>query len=146
METSNIKNAMNKYGKDTIVAIAKRLKNMGAYSSGKLVKSLSYILGDGVKELMVNIASEDYIKNIEEGRKPNSKLPPTKSLTQWMARKGIPESAKFAIAKNIAKYGIKARPFLKDILKSGEDELISDIEDGFEEDINDWIDNNINNK
>ena len=64
----------------------------------------------------ISIYLPDYSKYIESGRKPNLKQPPFKVILTWVKRKGFTgnlNSIAFAIAKSIAKNGIRPRPFLE---------------------------------
>ncbi len=81
---------------------------------------------------MINILFNDYIKYIENGRKPNSgEAPPISDLREWAQRKGIPTTndVLYAIAQTIKKQGIAPRPILA--------RLEQQIEDSF---ANQWAD------
>ena len=147
METKNTKIALNKFGKKTVADIAAQLKRLKADSSGRLIRSLNYKLKEGIDEMNVNFEALDYFNNIEDGRKAGSKMPPPDSLTQWLKTKGIPESAKFAIAKSIGKFGIKPKPIMSEVLKSNNNKKEFDnLAYAIGNDILAWIDKNIIDK
>lgn len=146
MELKATEKAIDKYGKDVVVNLIAKLKQMDANSSGRLINSLSYQLKEGVEQLQIELIGEDYFNNIEMGRRPGS-VPPLAAITKWAQLKGIPRSAAFAIAKHIGKFGIKPRPMLAEIIKKTERQNEINIENALEKDVEKYIDNNIiNNK
>lgn len=140
----NTEKAINLYGKELIANLIFKLKSMNAYSSGKLVNSLSYKLVDTVEGISGQLEGEDYFNNIEFGRRPG-KMPKLSDIERWCAIKGIPRTAAFQIAQHIGKFGIKPRPMLDEIIRktSKEDEK---VELGLEKDIENFIEKNIINK
>lgn len=54
----------------------------------------------------------DYYRVMEEGRRPNGPMPPVASIQKWLNRKGLPHNP-FAVAKSIARRGIKGRFFMR---------------------------------
>jgi hypothetical protein len=52
--------------------------------------------------LLVN----DYLTWVDRGRKPGT-YPPIQAIQRWVAIKGIPKEAAWAIRRNIFKFGIK---------------------------------------
>lgn len=64
-----------------------------------------------------------YGKFIDSGRKKNSRMPPIAAIIDFIRHKKITstslseESLAYAIAKSIAKKGIKARPFIEELGK-----------------------------
>jgi len=97
---------LKKYGNNFVSIIAKELLKSGKNASGKLIKSLKAELKPVAETINIVIKSEDYLKYVDEGRKPGS-YPPISALSKWVRIKNIPQSAVFAIAKNIFKFGIK---------------------------------------
>ncbi len=71
----------------------------------------------------ISISLPDYAQYVDSGRKPNSKQPPIRPLINWLKRKGITgdlNSIAFAIAKTIARRGIRARPFIAEASSNAE--------------------------
>lgn len=73
----------------------------------------------------INISMPLYGLFIDSGRKPNSKMPPPKSLYNWLEKKGIPLEAAYNIARSIGKKGIPAKPFIEKSINT--DKLAEDI-------------------
>lgn len=124
-----------------------KLKANGVYATGKLYNSVDFKLT--VKEEGVDLffTALDYWINIEEGRKPNSKMPNVAEIRKWMVVKNIPTKPglDFVIARSIAKKGIKPQPFLRETiveLKS----FIPSIKLALEKDLDSYVENNIKNK
>lgn len=99
------------------------------------ISSLSIIGRVGVGSYLSNV---EYPKVMEFGRKPGSKIPPTKSdspLTAWVKKKllqGEKNEAKvrrvtFLVARKIARQGIKPREYLK----KGFEKSLGDVKDYF---------------
>lgn len=119
-------------GKESAITYKKNLKEKKKIASGKLYNSINYrleITDTGVKLYFV---AEKYYINIENGRKPNSKMPPIEVIQRWMKIKNIAYDkndlitfkngykiprATLYIAKKIGSKGIKPSPFLRDIKK-----------------------------
>lgn len=92
-------------------------------ATGKLIKSIDYkiIANESqrlVRFLEIQIVAEDYLKNVNDGRRPGAKMPPPKKLDKWIVAKGIAprdkkgkllprKSLQFLIARGIQKNGIK---------------------------------------
>jgi hypothetical protein len=60
----------------------------------------------------INVFGSKVFEYIEQGRPPNSKMPPQGSLLEWMSARGITGS-EFAIRKSIAKKGIPPTPIIE---------------------------------
>ena len=58
------------------------------------------------------IEGEDYLKYVDEGRKPG-KYPNIGELKKWARIKGIPDKAVFPIANSIFRFGIKPTHILQ---------------------------------
>jgi hypothetical protein len=50
--------------------------------------------------------ANDYLKYVDQGRKPGT-YPPIQAIQRWVAIKGLPKEAAWAIRTNIFKFGIK---------------------------------------
>jgi len=110
------------------------------YSTGQstdlssTVRTNVTVTGKGSVRFTLSMA--DYYRFIEEGRKPNSKQPPTKPIEKFIRKRGLKleppkklkgkrrqasfdtriKSLAFVIARSIGKKGIKARPFVSKIV------------------------------
>ena len=117
MDNKELKIAVDKFGLETVTAIAAALRAVGADNSGQLINSLRAELKDLGQNLEMLINAKGYFNVIEKGRLPG-KQPPLSDIVQWVKSKGLPEAAAFPIAKNIGKFGIKPRPILRQIIES----------------------------
>jgi len=73
---------------------------------------------------------QDYIQNLDRGRKPGARKVPLQAILKWLKKIGRPSTnaLAFRIQKSIYKRGIKPREFIaKAFLKM--DEEIGDISD-----------------
>jgi hypothetical protein len=93
-------------------------------ATGKLIRSIDYrvVINETkllVRDLEVRILAEDYLRNVDEGRKAGSKMPPPSKLDKWIVARGIAprdkkgklvprKNLQFVIAKGIQKRGIPA--------------------------------------
>lgn len=127
----------------------KKLLDNDVIATGNLVDSVAVTYRQKGSWFEVLIRLEDYWKNIEYGRRPNSMFPPVDQILQWVQIKPIipiqdslgripsEKSLAFLIGRKIASDGIKAKPYLTETveqaLKKFELELIqalqADIED-----------------
>lgn len=117
MEYNHLEAALIKIGEAIKSQYKAKLKSGRAYATGRLYNSIDYrldITDDGAKLVF---EAENYYLNIEQGRKAGMKMPSIAIIRKWMIRKGIPDenNRAYLIARNIAKKGIKAKPYLKEI-------------------------------
>lgn len=89
------------------------LKNYQLQDSD-LVKNITIQLKDNFFTFML----PDYAEYVESGRRANSKMPPNDAIVAWCREKGIPtdNSTVWKIRQAIARNGIKARPFIDQLL------------------------------
>jgi hypothetical protein len=119
MTTEELNNAVNKFGIETVTALATALRSVGADNTGRLINSLRTELRDTGEGLEMMIIGNGYFDIVDKGRLPG-KQPPLADIVAWTKSKGLPESLAFPIAKNIGKFGIKPRPVLKQVVESNE--------------------------
>lgn len=92
-------------------------------------------------ELTVRIPAHGLYVN--DGRRPNSKMPPAKPIAEWMQAKGIDAKALYPIRRKIGKVGIQPRPFFHyfydkldilylDIARSLGEEVVGILKDNIE--------------
>jgi len=94
------------FGKSYVEQLILHIKKAGKNSSSRLVNSVDYRIQVTAEEIRILVESEDYLKYVDEGRKPGS-YPPINAISRWANLKGIPQTAVFPIARSIYKYGIK---------------------------------------
>lgn len=130
---SELKKAIDKLGKEYISELSKQLIKADKVASGKLLRSLKYEVVEVLNNLMVRVKSEAYLSIVDKGRRPG-KMPPISPIKKWIQIRRIKPDKKmsdnqlaFAIAKSIAKKGIKPTGVLdktiKQILKNKTDIL-----------------------
>jgi len=85
-------------------------------ATGRLVQSFNYRLRDTALAIQTEIYALDYLKYVDEGRKPGT-YPPIKPLLQWARVKGLPDGVAYGAQKNIYKYGIKPTNVIKKATK-----------------------------
>jgi hypothetical protein len=125
---NNLKEALNIFGDEYITELTKQLIQLDKVATGKLLKSLDYEVIEKVKgQFEIIIKAQDYLKYIDEGRRPGSP-PPYKSILSWVEARRIKftnkngkgflknEQTAFIIRKSIGKKGIKKTNVLKKTL------------------------------
>jgi hypothetical protein len=103
------KKLANEFGKDYVKVMVSLLKNNRPYpkvASGSLVNSINYRLQETANGINLVLLANDYLKWVDRGRKPGT-YPPIQAIQRWVAIKGIPKEAAWAIRTNIFKFGIK---------------------------------------
>lgn len=94
------------FGQDYVKILTALLKKKGKVGSGALINSLDYRIQESANQISIIIQSNDYLKFVDEGRKPGS-YPPIQAISKWATLKGISQEAVFPIARSIYKFGIK---------------------------------------
>lgn len=94
------------FGRDYVKILIRLLKKFGKVASSALINSIDVKLQQTANDIKVLIEANDYLKFVDEGRKPG-KYPPIQAISKWANFKGIPQSAVFPIARSIFKFGIK---------------------------------------
>jgi hypothetical protein len=103
------KKLANEFGKDYVKVMVALLKGNRPYAkvaSGSLVNSINYRLQETANGVNLVLLANDYLTWVDRGRKPGT-YPPIQAIQRWVAIKGIPKEAAWAIRRNIFKFGIK---------------------------------------
>jgi len=87
------------------------LREIDAYDTHELYNSMTYSVQPSQFSAVI-YSTAIQAPYIELGTAPNRRPPPLDKIKAWCGRKGIPESAAFVIARNIAIRGTPERPFL----------------------------------
>lgn len=130
--------AIEKFADDYVKELRQQLKRNKNIASGDLVKSLD---GKVIRTAMgsiftIQLISEDYLKYVDQGRRPGGKMPPLQAISRWATFKKIPQQAVFPIAKSIAEKGIKPTNVIQ---KSLDNTLNSKSFSDLEESGADWM-------
>lgn len=115
------------YGSQVEQEIERRLASSGKEASGKLMQSIRYEVREKANSIVIAFIMADYGKYVDKGvqgaeskragdggksiYKFKDKMPPAKSIKQWLKIKGIPESASFPIRRSIYRFGITPTNF-----------------------------------
>lgn len=104
--------ALNNLGKEYIKSLTNELIKADKVATGSLLNSLSYEVVETVNGLVLEISSNTYLDNVDQGRRPGKK-PPFKSIESWIKTKGIQIPNKslkqmtYMISTSIGRKGIK---------------------------------------
>ena len=118
MSFDELKKAIDKLGKEYVFELTQQLLEAGSVASGKLINSLSYEVIEILNGIYINLKHEDYLINVDKGRRPGAKPPPLSAILPWIKQKGIVgrdkkgkfitnRSLAFIISRGISKNGIK---------------------------------------
>lgn len=125
MDNDNLKKALDEIGADIVKGIVQELIKAGKRDTGNLINSIDYSVLETVDGVLLKINAPEYLKYIDEGRRPNSKQPPISAIIPWVRRKGIvvqgaknERQSAFVIAKAIGKNGIRPLNFLQPTIES----------------------------
>jgi hypothetical protein len=120
MKNDNLKEALDEIGQDIVTGIVQELIRAGKKDTGNLINSIEYNVLETVDGVLLELNAPEYLKYIDEGRRPNSKQPPISAIIPWVRRKGIvvqgaknERQSAFVIARAIGKNGIRPLNFLK---------------------------------
>lgn len=129
---------LDRFGKQYVGTLVGFLKKYNKSASGALINSIDYRLQETAQEIKLIIDANDYLKYVDEGRKPG-KFPPIQAIEKWTKLKGIPQSAVFPIAKSIFKFGIEPTNVIEDSLKSFEGIGVEIVEEMVDESVQNYV-------
>lgn len=124
---------LDEVGKLLVQEIKSLIKLKNKIATGNLYENITYKITPKNNSFVIDIDAPDYLAVIEDGRKPNKKFPPVKSIKDWIIAKKIKpnkitiDSLAFIIARSIAKNGIKPTPILKVSFENISEKLIDEI-------------------
>lgn len=129
---------LTKYAEQLVKNIKQQLTTKNKVASGNLVDSVTFNIKTDNEQISLQILTADYLKYIEDGRRPGAKQPPLTPIIKWIEvkklpipknKKGIPkiESTAFAIAKSISVKGIKATPISQPALDETNKEFMNGL-------------------
>lgn len=118
LQFRNLKNQLDALGREYVAELTQQLISADKVASGNLINSLDYEVLETVNGLVLKIIADDYLKFVDEGRRPG-KRPPQKAILKWVEQRGIKikkqtsSQTAFVIARSIGKKGIKPTNVLK---------------------------------
>ena len=133
---------MQQVGMDTVQTMKDILARKNAIATGRLVDTLESETSEEGENINTQITGTDYAIFVDKGRRAGDKMPPVQSIRNWINARQIRVTGKtteqlaWAMAKSIAKKGIKARPFIAPSLESVTTEGLPKIEAAAAIDVN----------
>jgi hypothetical protein len=107
---------LKKFGDVYVKLLTVFLKKEYKYATGSLINSIDYRLQRTAEDINIVIIANDYLKYVNDGRKPGS-YPPIQAISKWASVKGISQDAVFPIARSIFKFGIKPTNVIQKTIK-----------------------------
>jgi hypothetical protein len=135
---TNLEEVAKKFGFDVVNGFIQRLNASKKKASGDLINSIKYNLKEVDGEIEVQITALDYLTYVDKGRKPGS-FAPVSALKKWAARKGMPESAVYAINKKIYKKGIPAANIILPVVSQRKSVINQEVEKAFKADMENYF-------
>lgn len=119
-----LKKAVDKLGDAFVMELVNQLLIADKAASGNLIKSLDYEVVEILDNLMIRLSSEPYLINVDRGRRPGAKPPPSSKILPWIKLRGIKgrdskgrfitdKSLSFIIARSIGIKGIRPTNVIK---------------------------------
>ena len=136
MISSAMLSILNTQSNSFIEKIRQNLTSTGTTATGKSAGSLYYKITDNGDKIDIEvIGARSYFATVETGRKPTPDKKPSRAMidniTAWVNARGKPESAVWAIATNIQKFGTEL------FQKGGRKDIYTDEIPGFVEELTD---------
>lgn len=129
---NNLKKAVEKLGDAFVMELIEQLLKADKAATGSLIKSLDYEVIEVMNNLMLRLVGEPYLINVDKGRRPGLKPPPSGPIKKWIDIKGIKgrdkksgkfitnKALSFIIARGIGKNGIKPT----NVIQKAKDKII----------------------
>jgi len=145
MLTPEIKALMNRTGELITDKMIDTLISNGSLATGQLARGISYEVVDTPEGGVTRISIPEYGKYVDEGRRAGAKMPPVQPIIDWVKVKRIStpqyttEQMGWAIAKSIAKKGIRPKPFIENSIQFVLTNFTEELTQAGAEDINNII-------
>jgi hypothetical protein len=146
LQFRNLKNQLDALGREYVAELTQQLISADKVASGQLINSLDYEVLETVNGLVLKIIADDYLKFVDEGRRPG-KRPPQRAILKWIENRNIkikkqtPAQTAFIISRSIGKKGIKPTNVLKKTQQAIFTNIQTLINKGIEIDIQEYIKN-----
>tara|TARA_S200002703_G_scaffold159532_2_gene173332 strand:- start:228 stop:692 length:465 start_codon:yes stop_codon:yes gene_type:complete len=116
MLNNEIRNVLEKYGKQMVMAVQDKLMRDNTNATGDAINSLTHEATENTLTIMGN----RYIEAIDQGRGAGKRMPPVVNILQWIKAKGIRQTSSskrlmrdkdlaWVIARKIAREGTLKR-------------------------------------
>jgi hypothetical protein len=143
MELINTEAAMNMFGQLFVDELKSQLNSLGK-GGGPLEDSIGYNLRQDGNGFYLEITSESYLLNVDEGRRPGGKFPPVDQIRDWAEAKGIRigtlDQTAYVIGRAIAQHGIEPTDVIETALNVAWDGVSNYFSDAVAQDFSDYID------
>lgn len=147
--SKDIAKLLNLTGEEITDNMISTLISKDKVATGYLVQNITYQTSQTEEGASVKISIPGYGKFVDEGRRRGDKMPPIQPILEWIRVRRIstPEYTQpqlaWAIAKSIAKKGIRPTPFIQNsidsVLNNFQKELDTVAATAIEKDINQSI-------
>lgn len=127
MEKLNEGQVLDMIGEDLVLRMVQLLKLKNKNATGNLIDSIDYIIGDRKGEKIVKLLADYYFTYVNNGRRPGKGVPRAE-LEEWMAVKGIPKEAYWAINWKIKRDGIKGIFVLEEVVQQLESQYATELQ------------------
>ena len=127
MENKTESDVLNMIGEDLVLRMVQLLKLKNKIATGNLIDSIDYIIGDKKGEKIVKLLADYYFTYVNNGRRPGKGVPRAE-LEEWMAIRGIPKEAYWAINWKIKRDGIKGIFVLEEVIQQLESQYATELE------------------
>src|SRR5580700_10070107 len=84
-----ISNVLGRHGNLLVTTIRQLLQDKNKIASSKLYDSVQFNVEVDGLIVTLQVFAEDYLKYIDQGRSPGSKMPPIASILNWIEVRGI---------------------------------------------------------
>jgi len=107
--------------------IIRILREKNKIATGELIKSIDYALGEDKGKYFIELIAAEHYEYVNYGRKAGT-FAPIAPLKAWVVKKGMPESAAYAINWKIYRKGIEPVNFLEMSIKEIEKKYIETLQ------------------
>lgn len=144
MSNDNLKAALRKLGQQYITELAQLLRQRGKDVTGNLISSLNFDVIDNGEQIELDIHSDSYLEEVDQGRRPG-KAPPVKAILPWVKKKNLKfgktdEETAFIIARKIGRFGTKGVNVVSEAQNKTLDAMTQELLDAAAKDTLDLID------
>lgn len=146
LQFRNLKAQLEALGREYVAELTRQLISEDKVATGNLINSLDYNVVETMNGLVLQIIADDYLTNVDKGRKPGRR-PPQKAIQNWVENRGIKyknsdsKGTAFIIARSIGKKGIRPTNVIKKTQNALFNNIQTLIQKGITLDINEYIKN-----
>jgi len=145
MLTPEIKALMNRTGELITDKMIDTLISNGSLATGQLARGISYQVLETEDGIITKITIPGYGEFVDKGRRAGAKMPPVQPIIDWVRVKRIKtpqyttEQLGWAIAKSIARKGIRPKPFIENSIQFVLNNFTQELTEAGAQDINNIV-------